>query len=809
MAARLQALHPDGPQVSLGLPGGLPYHIPTPPSSDPEEEKTWDRRIRTAVTKFPPGSAPGPSGLRPSHLKECLRKAGSASCLMAGMAPFVRAAVAGLLPEALQPLLCGSSLIPLNKKDGGVRPIAVGDTLRRLIGKVTLSLEDVREQVQALKPRQCGVGVPNACEMVGMGLQRLADQHPEGDWVAVQVDVSNAFNTVHRTAMLQQCHQKTPAAYNWLAWSYRAPVSLYCQGTEIAQSKTGVHQGDAMGPLGFALGLDAALSTPECERAATNLRWLTWYLDDGTIVGKPEDVSAYLKALFPALLSVGLAVNFRKCLVWGPGGQQEGQAPSAAMGALPPDSPLRLLPIIPFGPSTGITSLGVPVDVPGPRHSMGRAKWKAAVTQSLELLERLRMLPDGQTRHCLLRFCLDACRVTHLMRSAPWEAGEQEAEALSDALRVAVADLVGCGVGGLAWDQAVLPISAGGLGIRDPLTSWSEARLAALITFHRHATASVGVPEETRLHPAGDRGRTLLALAAILGPYHDPLSRWVSDPSSIAAADNTHASQHWWAEQCVKARKLRLHELGTARDQVRFTSQAGALATGWLQVLPSPSLGTVIPDTTFRSLCRWWLGLPLLPEGVTLPPCPLCGQALDPFGDHFVVCKLNGPTRRHNALRDEWGRVLTQASIPWRKEVPTTGGDRPDDILLLNFSKGKHCSLDITVVSPTALGEYPLSALKAKGRLAAAERDKTNKEAASCARMGWSHHPAAYSTWGAQGPGASAFMAEILRQATADLEGWPKIRRIMEIRQGLSVTLAKQLGLQLALRCQVLESLEA
>ncbi len=69
--------------------------------------------------------------------------------------------------------------------------------------------------------------------------------------------------------------------------------------------------------------------------------------------------------------------------------------------------------------------------------------------------------------------------------------------------------------------------------------------------------------------------------------------------------------------------------------------------------------------------------------------------------------------------------------------------------------------------------------------------------------------PAAYSTWGAQGPGAWAFMAEILRQATADLEVWPKICRIMVIRQGLSVTLAEQQVIRLTLRCQVLECLEA
>ena len=62
-----------------------------------------------------------------------------------------------------------------------MRPIEIGDTLRRLIGKVTLSMEEVREQVESLKPRQCGVGVPNACEMVGMGLQRQAEKCPDGD----------------------------------------------------------------------------------------------------------------------------------------------------------------------------------------------------------------------------------------------------------------------------------------------------------------------------------------------------------------------------------------------------------------------------------------------------------------------------------------------------------------------------------------------------------------------------------------------------------------------------------------------------
>ena len=526
-----------------------------------------------------------------------------------------------------------------------------------------------------------------------------------------------------------------------------------------------------MGPLGFALGLEEALSAPACTAAQRNLPWLTWYLDDGTIVGTVDQVSAYLEAVKPALAAVGLAINASKCLLWGPGAHKMDHAMEPALAAMPATSAIRQVPVVPFGISTGITSLGVPVDVKGDTYVTGRGKWWDAVHRAKELLAKLRLLPDGQIRHCLLRHCLDACRVTHLMRSTPWGAGYEAAECLSDELRVAVADLVGCGITGMVWDQACLPISAGGLGIRDPMVTWAEARIAALVNFDKFATRRVGVPSDVRAVQALDLPRVLANLLATLGPNHDPVQRWAEDPTRIATADPSTASQLWWAGQCVKARKARLLTDGTARDQVRFASQSGALATGWLQVLPSHSLGSVIPDSDFRSLCRWWLGMPLLPEGTTLPPCPLCQQALDPFGDHFVVCKWNGPVRRHNALRDEWSRVLTQAHIPWRKEIPTTGGDRPDDLLLVGFSKGRDMSLDITIVSPTALGEYPLCPTKARRLLAQAETAKTAKEAESCARMGWCHHPAAYSTWGGQGPAASAFMAEVLHRATADLGG--------------------------------------
>ena len=70
---------------------------------------------------------------------------------------------------------------------------AVGDTLRRTIGKELLNNPVIQKDVQALQPRQCGVGVSSACELVGMTMQGMANNlDPTGDLVVMQVDVKNA-----------------------------------------------------------------------------------------------------------------------------------------------------------------------------------------------------------------------------------------------------------------------------------------------------------------------------------------------------------------------------------------------------------------------------------------------------------------------------------------------------------------------------------------------------------------------------------------------------------------------------------------
>ena len=110
-----------------------------------------------AIRLFSKGSAGGPDSLRPQHLVDLT----SASADRDGdaLTAFTIFILAGETPVEARMVFFGASLTALNKKDGGVRPIAVGCTLRRFIAK-TASQAVVKCIGSLLAPDQLGYGTP-------------------------------------------------------------------------------------------------------------------------------------------------------------------------------------------------------------------------------------------------------------------------------------------------------------------------------------------------------------------------------------------------------------------------------------------------------------------------------------------------------------------------------------------------------------------------------------------------------------------------------------------------------------------------
>jgi len=170
--ARLRELHPkaEGPTLE-----------PLLPEDRPDVTPSWASdqllAMEAVVWSFPPGSAAGPSGLRPQHLLDCLNSADSAAKagLLEALLTMVTTTSSGRLHPRAAPHLCAARLIPLRKKDGGVRPIAVGDTLRRLVAKWLLANTQGRNAATASAPLQTAFAKGSPCEVVAMGVQAQVD----------------------------------------------------------------------------------------------------------------------------------------------------------------------------------------------------------------------------------------------------------------------------------------------------------------------------------------------------------------------------------------------------------------------------------------------------------------------------------------------------------------------------------------------------------------------------------------------------------------------------------------------------------
>ena len=199
VVSKLQAKHsrtaPARPAlVALGLPA-----LAAVPEMAVED-------VIQAIRSFSRGSAAGPTGLRGDHLREALASPHGDE-MAVQLADVVKLLIRG---EAIAPHLAGASLHALPKGVDDVRPIALGEVLRRLTAKCLCS--DVRNSARDLLcPLQVGVATRHGTEAVVHTARHWAQRHAgQAEQVLLKIDFSNAFNTVDRASLLRETRLRLP-----------------------------------------------------------------------------------------------------------------------------------------------------------------------------------------------------------------------------------------------------------------------------------------------------------------------------------------------------------------------------------------------------------------------------------------------------------------------------------------------------------------------------------------------------------------------------------------------------------------------
>ena len=187
--------------------------------------------------------------------------------------------------------LTACRLIPL-EKEGGCRPIGVGEVPRRIIGKCIMAVvnEDVRRAAGNL---QVCAGQQAGAEAAIHAMREIFN-HDACEAVLL-VDAKNAFNTINRKTMLHNINYKCPSLAMYVENTYKEPPNLYMVGNSgggigAMQSREGTTQGDPVAMAMYAIGM--SVLQDEISYEETHVKQVA-YADDLSGAGKITDLKKW------------------------------------------------------------------------------------------------------------------------------------------------------------------------------------------------------------------------------------------------------------------------------------------------------------------------------------------------------------------------------------------------------------------------------------------------------------------------------------------------------------------------------------
>ena len=159
-----------------------------------------------------------------------------------------------------------------------------------------------------------------------------------------------------------------------------------------------------------------------------------------------------------------------------------------------------------------------------------------------------------------------------------------------------------------------------------------------------------------------------------------------------------------------------------------------------LKCSQSTKLGLALMPDEAQVIFKWWLGLPLTPDGT---PSPLC---LDTWGHHMLTCRSGSEViTRHNQLRDCIADFCHKACLSPQIEkgsgILPKDQSRPADIQVPNWSLSRPAAFDIKVINLLNLQLLQEAAQTSGHAAEMREVAKHSKHNEACALRRWTCIP--------------------------------------------------------------------
>ena len=695
---------------------------------------------REAIQSFPQGSAGGRDGLRPQHLKD-MAAGDTGMAFLASMTEFVNFLLMGNSPTFIRPLLFGANLLALNKKGGGLRPIAVGSVIRRLSAKVA-SRKVTSKCAAILGPRQLGFGIPRGSE-IAVNAVRLFLQNIRPEDICIKLDISNAFNCLRRDSMLDAVAKYVPELYAFTESAYISS-SVLAFGQYTVSSDEGTQQGDPLAPLLFCLTINDLLASVDADLAVG-------FLDDLTVGGEEEMVTSEILRLQDEFMTLGLSLNPTKCEIIATNPEVIHRAALAGIDYVE----TRVQEVV---------ILGAPIFE---GHVLD-----ATIVNFTTKLDRMGTRLGLMAAHdalFLVKSSLAIPRLVYTLRSSP-SFCSTELLNFDNCVRSTLSKIVNINLTDDIWEQASLPLRWGGLGVRSAVFLAPSAYLATAAS----AAEAVSILLPDRIVNMADP-YVVAALRAwkILIGSEDRDNQGLTTQKAL---DN---------EACKTSYGRIIDGTVSVVSKARLRAASSKSSGDWLKALPIASLGLKLDDRAVSVAVGLRLGAHIVAAHVCV-----CGAPVGIDGLHGLSCRRStGRLIRHQMLNDIIYRGLKAAGVPSSKEpigLDRGDGKRPDGISLIPWKGGRCLAWDVTCADTFAASHVASSATTPRYAATRSEDLKRRKYQSLAQRF--TFEPIAVETSGAIGETSQDFIS-MLGAKIGAVSG--DIRETAYLRQRISIAIQR------------------
>ncbi len=678
---------------------------------DPELLDLTPKQLAKALRTAAKGSAPGPTGWRFEHLLTYLNltKHGYRQGEQRIPLPtFIKRLTQASLPRLCSKVLGTANLMALTKGVDKVRPVAVGDALRRWATRA-VCMQQKTKMAAFFAPLQCAVGTSAGNEKLFKAAETFIESRGEGDRrVLMTLDAQNAFNEVDRQAIVNELARNFPQLFHFFWQFYGEPAELWYRladgRAETILSEQGTQQGDPGGPFLFCLALQPVL---KAVQASFPRALITAFMDDITEGGDQEEADELVDKTEEELKGINLRLARRKCKAYGPHWNDDSP---------PPDH------LLPGFEREGLSSKGIGI-LGG---AIGTDDYVAASLQHVldshrPLIERLTAFAQEhrQNASLLFRFCA-VPRLYYWLRLLPQRPSTTECTALQRDEEITKAAIT---IYGLREDttelqrrQMALPVREGGLGITSAAAILPAAYLGCVAVtapfIWKHYQLAPWMPK------GGEDGVAGLLALPWMRAAEEAREKLLeklqeSEVPTLAKLLEGHTKPRLQHELIASLMRIEADAHLTAygeesRDRARLRSCQGPGASGWLTTVPC-HVGLQLTNDDFIICCRLRLGCIQFPS-VAAVMCA-CGLAeLDPYGDHLLCCSTgNERNRRHDHLCEVFRQIISSVRIPADREVelarlgvyPDTTDADAKRIDLYWVEEGRGMLGDVTVAHPS------------------------------------------------------------------------------------------------------------